>query len=98
MGTLREEAQAYEPPQTLNIADLDIVPIDIQLYEKEGKNSDGETFKYKYAEINGRQYRVPASVIEEIQTILRLKPEIQNVKVKKSGSGLSTRYKVDVIN
>ena len=31
MATLREAAQAYEPPQTLNIADLDKIPIDMEL-------------------------------------------------------------------
>jgi len=98
MATLKEAAMAYEPPQTLNIADLESAPIDLQIYEKEAKNADGETFKYKYAELNGKEYRVPNSVLEEIQTILKLKPEVTKVKVKKSGSGLGTRYKVEALD
>lgn len=98
MATLKEEALAFEPQQTLNIADLDKVPVDVQIYEKESKNADGEPFKYKYCEFNGKQYRIPSSVLEEIQTILKLKPSVQNVRVKKSGSGLATRYKVEALD
>lgn len=98
MASLKEEAMAYEPPQTLNIADLDKVPVEIQVFEKESKNADGEPFKYKYAELNGKQYRIPSSVLEEIQTILKLKPSVKTVKVKKSGSGLGTRYKVEALD
>ena len=94
MATLRQEAQAFEPKQTLNIADLDKVSVDVQVYEGSGTDAEGKPFNYKYAELNGKQYRIPPSVIEEIQTILRLKPTVEFVKVTKSGSGLSTRYKV----
>lgn len=98
MATFKQEAQNYEPPQTLNIADLDKVPIDAEVFEKESKNSEGEPFKYKYAVFNGKEFRIPNSVLEELQTMLKLKPTIQFVKVKKSGSGLGTRYKVEEVN
>ena len=99
MGTLFEEAKAYEPQQTMNIADLDSVPIrDVQLFTQEGKNAEGEAFSFRYMEFNGKKYRVPSSVLEEIQTVIQLKPDVKNVKVEKSGSGLATRYKVKVIN
>lgn len=98
MATLKEEAMAYEPKQTLNIADLDEVPVDLQLYDGQGKDKDGNDFKYKYAELNGKEYRVPNSVLEEIQKILRLKPTVSKVKVIKKGSGLSTRYEVEALD
>lgn len=98
MSTLKEEAMAYEPPQTLNIADLEAVPVDTPIYEKTAKNAEGEEFMYKYAEFNGKQYRVPNSVLEELQTILKLKPTVTKVRVKKTGSGLGTRYKVDALD
>jgi hypothetical protein len=99
MGTLRQEAEAFQPPQTLNIADLESFPLDIQIYESEEKENDrGEKFKFKYAELNGKKYRVPASVVEEIQTILKLKPTVKTCKVKRSGSGLATRYKVEAVD
>jgi hypothetical protein len=94
MATLKETALAFEPKQTLNIADLDKVPVDIQVYEGEGNDAEGKPFSYKYAKLNNKEYRIPNSVIEEIQKILNLKPTIEFVKVTKSGSGLATRYKV----
>jgi len=98
MATLKEEALAFEPKQTLNIADLDEVSVDLEIYEGSGTNEEGKDFKYKYTELNGKQYRVPNSVIEEIQTILKLKPTVSKVKVKKTGTGLGTRYKVDALD
>lgn len=95
MATIKETATAYEPPQTLNIADLDKVPLDLELYEGKGKDVEGKEFTYKYAKLNNKEYRVPNSVIEEIQTILKLKPTVEFVKVTKTGSGLATRYKVN---
>jgi len=98
MATLKEEAQAYEPQLTLNIADLEEVPIDLKVEEREGKNKDDETFKYKVVTLNEKEYRVPGSVLEEIQTILKLKPTVTKVNVTKAGSGLATRYKVEALD
>mgnify|MGYP000024875045 CR=1 FL=1 len=98
MATLKEEALAYKPPQTLNIADLDVIPVDLEIYEKEAKNAKGERFKFKYVELNGEQYRVPNSVFEGLQTIIELKPNVTKVRVKKIGTGLNTRYKVEPID
>lgn len=99
MGTLREESLAYSAPMTLNIADLTSVPIDdLQVLEAEKNDSDGKPFKYKYTLIDEKEYRIPATVLEEIQTIVKLKPEVKVVKVNKTGSGLATRYKVEVIS
>lgn len=98
MANLKETALAYEPPQTLNIADLDEVPIDLEVYGTTKKNADGEEFSYQYAKLNDKEYRVPNSVLEELQKILKLKPTVTKVKVTKSGSGLATRYKVDALD
>ena len=85
---------AYEPPQTLNIADLDKIPIDIDLKDGEGKDSDGEVFTYKYAVVNGKQYRVAGSIIGGIKAILHKMPNIKFVTVVKQGQGMNTRYTV----
>jgi hypothetical protein len=99
MVTIFEAAKAYQPPQTLNIADLNQVSIhELQILEKDGKNAEGEVFTYKYTIVEGKEYRIPSSVLEEIQTIIKLKPDVKIVRVKKSGTGLATRYKVDVIS
>ncbi len=94
MATLREEAQAYEPPQTLNIADLDKFPIDIELKDATGENKKGEVFTYKYAEIEGKQYRVAGSIIGGIKAILQKMPTLKIVSVIKQGEGMNTRYQV----
>lgn len=99
MGTLFDEAKAYEPQTTKNIADLESVPVrEVQVYTQKGKKADGEEFEFQYMEFNGQKYRVPSSVLEELQTVISLKPDVKAIKVEKTGSGLSTRYKVKVIN
>jgi len=99
IATLKEEAQAFEPQITLNIADLPEVELEnLQVEAREGKNQEGETFSYKVVIKDAKEYRVPNSVLEEIQKILKLKPAVTKVKVTKSGSGLATRYKVEALD
>ena len=94
MATLKEAALAYEPPQTLNIADLDKIPVDIELKDGEGKDSDGEVFKYKYAVVEGKNYRVAGSIIGGIKALLQKLPDLKYVSVIKQGQGMNTRYQV----
>ena len=94
MATLREEAQAYTPAQTLNIADLDKIPIDVELKDGKGKTSDGEEFTYKYATINGQEYRVAGSIIGGIKALLGKIPTLKYVSVIKQGTGMNTKYQV----
>lgn len=94
MATLKEEAQAYEPPQTLNIADLDKIPINLELSTGVGKDKDGQEFKYKYAVIDGKQYRVAGSILGGIKAILAKVPNLEFVQVIKQGHGMNTRYQV----
>jgi len=92
--TLRESAQGYEPKRTLNITELDRVDLSWKMEERKGKNKDGEDFEYMVMIVNGIEYRVPSSVLEEIKKMLDLKPDLQFVKVEKTGSGLNTKYSV----
>lgn len=94
MATLREEAKAYQPPQTQNIADLDKIPVDIELKDGEGTDSKGEVFKYKYAVIDGTKYRIAGSIIGGIKAILEKMPNLTHVSVIKQGQGMNTRYQV----
>ncbi len=98
MATLKEEAMVYEPQTTMNIADLNEVPIDIELKDGEGKDEKGETYTYKFAELNDKHYRVPNVVIGELKKILKLKPSVTKVRVIKKGSGLATRYEVEALD
>ncbi len=94
MATLKEEAMAYQPPQTLNIADLDKIPISIELKDGEGTKTDGEKFTYKYAVVNNQQYRVAGSIIGGIKALLEKMPNLEFVSVIKQGQGMNTRYQV----
>jgi hypothetical protein len=94
MASIKEEAERYEPKQTLNIADLDRVDLSFPLEPRTGTDKEGKEFDYKVMVANGQEYRVPNTVLEEIKKMLDLKPDLKAVKVEKSGSGLSTRYTV----
>lgn len=92
MATLKETAQDYEPPQIKNIAELDKVSIDFELFDAEGTNKEGIIFKYKFIEVNGEKYRIPGSVIGDIKVILEQKPKTKIVKITKKGEGINTKY------
>jgi len=94
MATLKESAMAYEPPTTLNIADLDKIPIGIEVKDAEGKDKDGEVFKYKCAMIDGKEYRIAGSILGGIKAVLSKMPNLQFVSVIKTGTGMNTRYQV----
>ena len=94
MATIKETAQAYEPPQTLNIADLEKIPIELELKDGTGKDKEGKEFKYKYAVVDGKQYRVAGSILGGIKAILQKMPDLKFVQVIKQGQGMNTRYQV----
>lgn len=102
MASIKEEAQAYEPKQTLTVADLDEFTLDHHLFkdgEGEGKDDDGKMVKYKYNyfKVNDQEYRVPNDVLKQLKKILELRPDAKKVKVIKSGAGLSTKYEVNLV-
>ena len=89
MATLKESAIGYEPQQTLNIADLDIVSVDCEIKEA----SDVE-FPYEYIEVDGNKYRVPVSVKKALKANLEENPKLSKFRVKKTGEGMNTTYTV----
>jgi len=97
MKSLKDAASEYIPKQTLNIADLDRVDLSFPIEDRTGTDNENKEFKYKVIVINDQEYRIPNTVIEEIQKIIKLKPEVKSVKVSKTGSGLNTRYSVNVV-
>ena len=95
--TLKETATDYVPKRTLNITDLDKVDLSLPMENREGMNKDGKEFNYQVMLVNEQEYRVPATVLEEIKKILKLKPDAKFVKVKSTGSGLNTTYSVEFL-
>lgn len=98
MATLKEEAQAYEPPITKNVTELEVVRTDLNILEKESENSEGKKFKYKYFVQDGQEYRVPNSVLEQLQTMLKANANLKIIQVTKTGEGLKTKYKVEPLS
>ena len=100
MAKISEVAREYDSTQktTHNIADLDKVSTDLEViddnYEFE-KNGETKQVRQKVIVVDGENYRVPISVIQQLKVILEDQPKLQNFKVKKSGSTKDdTRYQV----
>jgi len=94
MSSLKEEAQAYEPSKTKNIADLEAVSVEQEIKKETRKNSEGEEYSISFIVINNEEYRVPNSVLGQLKEILEEKPEMKTFRVKKKGENLNTSYTV----
>jgi len=94
MVNITESARAYEPRQTLNIVDLEVVRTDAEVLDGEGTDADGKSFKYKYIIVNEKEHRIPYTVLEQLKSILSAKPGLKTFQVKKTGTGMGTRYQV----
>lgn len=93
MASLRDTAKDFIPKQTKNIADLDIVSIEQEIFhDGKGIDNDDKEFSYSYIVVNKEEYRVPNSVIGQLKDLLSENPNLVKFKVKKSGEGLKTRY------
>lgn len=97
MASIIDSAKAYEPKQTLNIADLNSVDVNLQLEDREGKNDNGEMWQYKVIIVEGKEYRVPSMVLDKLKEATKIKPDIKRIKVNRTGSGLNTRYSIEVL-
>ena len=94
MPSIKDKAKDYTSPETKNIAELDKVSVDIDITEVTRTKSDGEEFKLNVINVDGEEFRVPNSVLKQLQVQLEEKPDAKEFKVKKAGSGLNTEYTV----
>lgn len=94
MATFKEEAKAYTPQQTKNVADLDKVSTGAEIKEHIAKQGTPDEFKYKYIEVDGERYRVPGVAIGDLKAILEKMPNLEYVTVLRQGTGTATRYQV----
>jgi len=94
MGNIKEEAMAYESPQTKNISELARVPVDLEVTERVFKEGTPEEFRMKTIKVNGEDYRIPVSVLESLKVMLGDNPDMKFFKVKKAGEGMKTSYTV----
>ena len=94
MVTLKEAAQNYEPTKTKNIAELEAVSVEQEIITETRKNNEGESYTISFVMINGFEYRVPKSVLEQLQEIQKEKPNLKTFKVSRKGEGMNTKYTV----
>lgn len=94
MATIKEEAKTYESMQTKNIAELDVVPISLEVVETTATDKDGKPFTVKTVTVDGEDYRVPNIVLKSLKAILQEKPDLKSFKVVRYGEGLKTTYTV----
>lgn len=99
MTTIKEAALNYTPAQpnkTYNIADLPRVSTNLEIQDDDWTDKTGRVVKQQITIINGVHYRVPKSVIEQLQNILKFAPDLEYFKVTKSGTTKEdTKYKVE---
>lgn len=93
MAKLSEEALTYVPPTTKNISELKEVSVSVEIKGKTAGEGDN-AFTYKYLEVEGEEYRVPASVLKQLKAHLEANPKITKIKVNKEGEGMKTNYTV----
>jgi hypothetical protein len=92
-------AKAYESSTTKNIVDLPEVSTDLELEDDSFETVDKKTnlpktVKQKIVTLNNVKYRVPVSVFEQLKIVLEDNPNLKKFKVKKSGTGMETKYQV----
>ena len=94
MTSIKEGAEAYEAPQTKNIADLEAVSTSMNIYERVFKEGTTDEFRINVLNVNGEDYRCPDIVLKQLKEILTEKPDLKTFKVKKTGTGLKTSYTI----
>lgn len=94
MVSIREASATYESKETKNIVEAGVFDIDSKMEKVTYKEGTDEEFSVNEMEKDGEIYRVPNSVLKMLKTLINDNPNIKQVKVLKSGTGLSTEYQV----
>ena len=99
MSKISEYVKDYEPTtKTKNIAELDKVSTDLELQDDDyefTKDGETKTVKQKVIVVDGENYRVPVTVLQQLKILIEDDPDLKSLKVKRSGSTKDdTRYQV----
>lgn len=92
-------AKDFKSTATKNISDLPEVSIDSEVLDDQFETADKitgqmKTIKQKVISVNGTNYRVPTSVLQQLKVVLEDNPNLKKFKVRKSGAMMETRYQV----
>ena len=96
---LGELAKEYETNATKNISELPEVSTELEVFDDQFETTDKITkqvkiVRQKIVTIGNVNYRVPASVFQQLKIVLEDNPNLKKFKVKKSGTAMETRYQV----
>jgi hypothetical protein len=105
MANIKETALNYKAPETKNIAELTMIPVDVELtdkeFSKEVKAEDGSITQVPFTvtvfTLEEEEYRMPKTVLKQLKAQLEENTEIEFFKVKKEGSGMNTVYTVIIL-
>ena len=91
---IKEFAKSYEPQKMKLISDLDSVKSTIEFKTETRKDRENKDYLINFIVIDGVEYRVPISVVEQLKIVLESKPDLETFKVSKTGEGMATKYQV----
>lgn len=83
-------------PKPKNITDLEAVSVEQEVFYEERENQEGKKYDFHYILVDDTEYRVPVSVINQIQAIMKSSP-VKTFKVIKTGEGMQTKYSIQVL-
>jgi hypothetical protein len=94
-----ELAKEYESNATKNISELPEVSTELEVFDDQFETTDKITkqtkvVKQKVITLGDVNYRIPASVFQQLKIVLEDNPNLKKFKVKKSGTAMETRYQV----
>ena len=91
---MKQAAMAYEGKSTKNISEVYEVSVNADIEEKDFTDSNGKEFSSFIATIDGDEYRVPNSVMAQLQELIGEMPKLEKFKVLRKGTGMNTTYTV----
>lgn len=97
--TLLQAAVEYVAPKTTtkNISELSKVSTKLEVTEQI-RGKEPNTWKQFEIVVDGQIYRVPKTVIDQLQTIVKFAPTLEYFKVTKTGTTKDdTKYKVEPV-
>lgn len=92
MTNIKDSAKNYISPTTKNVAELQEVPVDLDLREEECEDKDGKKFVVKKFTLNDEDYRIPNIVLSQLKDIMESMPNLKTFKVIAKGIGMNVKY------
>lgn len=85
-----------ELPKPKVISDLEAVSVMEKVHSEVRKDNDGENYTVNFILKDDIEYRVPNSVIKQVQDLI-VANGVTTFKVIKTGEGMQTKYSIQVL-